>query len=61
MQKTERLAIKVLVADKQALSRLADADGEAMAVVMRRLIREEASRHGLCPAQQIHPRSQAQP
>jgi len=49
MIETERLALKVLRRDKEALRRLAAAEGEAMAVVVRRLIREEARRRGLLP------------
>jgi hypothetical protein len=44
---TERLALNVLRRDKEALRRLAAREGEAMAVVVRRLIRNEAQRHGL--------------
>ena len=40
--KTERLTIKLLKSDKAALERIAKAEGEAMAVVIRRLIREAA-------------------
>ena len=44
---TERLALKVLRRDKEALRCQAAREGEAMAVVVRRLIRNEAQRHGL--------------
>ena len=40
---TERLALKVLARDKRALRSLAKAEGEAMSVVVRRLIREMAA------------------
>jgi hypothetical protein len=48
---TERLALKVLQRDKEVLRRLAQAEGEAMAVVVRRLIRKEARERGLLPTQ----------
>lgn len=43
-RKREHLNIVVLRRDKEALRRLADAEGEAMSVVMRRLIREAAQK-----------------
>jgi len=49
MLKTERLALTVLKRDKEALRRIAAAEGEAMAVVVRRLIRQEARHRGLWP------------
>lgn len=48
-KKDDRLVLKVLASDKTALRRLAEAEGEAMAVVVRRLIREEAKRRHLWP------------
>jgi hypothetical protein len=47
---TERLALKVLRRDKEALRRLAEREGEAMSVVLRRLIRQEAIRRGVMPS-----------
>lgn len=47
MLETERLSLKVLRRDKDALRRLAAAEGEAMAVVVRRLIRRAACERGL--------------
>jgi hypothetical protein len=40
--KTKKLTIKVLPSDKAAIERLAQAEGEPVAVVVRRLIREAA-------------------
>ena len=40
MNRIERLSLKVLRKDKDALRRLAAAEGESMSVVVRRLIRE---------------------
>lgn len=45
----ERLALKVLQRDKEALRRLAAVEGEAMSVVVRRLIRQAARERGLLP------------
>lgn len=42
--KTERLTIKLLKSDRAALERIAKVEGEAMAVVIRRLIREAAEK-----------------
>jgi hypothetical protein len=47
--KREHLGIVMLASHKTALEKLARANGEAMAVVLRRLIREEAERRGLWP------------
>ena len=47
MFETERLSLKVLRRDKEALRRLAAVEGEAMAVVVRRLIRRAAQERGL--------------
>jgi len=49
MCETERLALKVLQRDKEALRRLAVVEGEAMSVVVRRLIRKAARERGLLP------------
>jgi hypothetical protein len=43
----ERLGLNVLRRDKEALRRLAAAEGEAMSVVVRKLIRREAQKRGL--------------
>lgn len=42
MVRKDRLTIKVSEADKQAIRRVATAEGETVAVVVRRLIREAA-------------------
>lgn len=42
MRTVERLTVSLLQRDKEALRRLAKAEGEAMAVVLRRLIRQAA-------------------
>lgn len=47
MIKTERLTIKVARSQKSALEQMARAEGESIAVVVRRLIRTEATRRGL--------------
>jgi hypothetical protein len=45
----KHVGIVVLPKHKEALRLLAEANGEAMSVTMRRLIREEAQRRGLWP------------
>ena len=50
MHETERLAFKVLRRDKQALRRLALAEGEPMSVVVRRILRTELKQRGLLKA-----------
>jgi hypothetical protein len=45
----EHIGVAALPAHKAALRRLAAANGESMAVVVRRLIREEAQRCGCWP------------
>ena len=52
--KTERLALKVLRRDKEALRLLAAREGETMAVLVRRLIRRELQVHGLLPEGNDH-------
>jgi len=47
MRKSERLIIKVLPDQKAALEAIAQAEGEPVAVVLRRLIRNETTRRGL--------------
>ena len=47
MLKTEKLAVKVLPTHKLAVERLAKAEGEPVAVIIRRLIRAEAERCGV--------------
>ncbi len=51
MEKTERLSVKVLPEHKQAVEEMARAEGEAVATVVRRLIKSEAQRRGLWPSQ----------
>jgi hypothetical protein len=50
MVKIERLGIKVLPMHKRALEAMALTEGEPVAVVLRHLIRAEAERRGLWPA-----------
>ena len=45
--KTEKLWFRVRATDKQALVELAHVEGESMAAVMRRLIREATRDHGI--------------
>lgn len=47
MLKTEKLAVKVLPTHKLAVEKLAKAEGEPVAVIIRRLIRAEAERRGV--------------
>ena len=54
MYETERLALKVLKRDKEVLRRLAAMEGEAMSVVVRRLIRQAARECGLLPPAEQH-------
>ena len=61
MCETERLAFSVLRRDKDLLRRLAVIEGEAMAVVMRRLIRQAARERGLLPTADQHCRRAATP
>jgi len=49
MEKRESIGLVMLPSHKEALRRLAEVQGEAMAVVVRRLIREEAGRRGFWP------------
>lgn len=51
MRKSERLIIKILPDQKAALEAIARAEGEPVAVVMRRLIRVEAAQRGVLPAE----------
>ena len=46
---TERLVIGLSVRDRVVLERLANVEGEPMAVVVRRLIREAARKQGMWP------------
>lgn len=51
MFKTERIGLVLTPLDKEAVRRLADADGGlSAAALVRRLIRQEAQRRGLWPA-----------
>jgi hypothetical protein len=45
--KSERLSVKLLPADKAALVQIARAEGEAIAVVVRKLIRSRAKELGI--------------
>jgi hypothetical protein len=45
--KTERLGLRILPSDKQALEQIAIIEGEAMAVVVRNLIRRRARELGV--------------
>jgi hypothetical protein len=49
MFKSERLTVKVLPTDKTVVQQIAQAEGESVAAVVRRLIRQEARRQGLWP------------
>ncbi len=50
MFKTERIGLVLTPLDKEAVRRLADADGGlSAAALVRRLIRQEAMRRGLWP------------
>lgn len=51
------LVVKVLPVHKEAVQRMAQEDGEPMAVFVRRLIRAEAQRRGLWPV----PQAQGEP
>lgn len=50
MEKRESLTIKVLSVHKRAIERIAEAGGEPMSVILRRLIRKEARERGLWPS-----------
>lgn len=52
MRKSERLIVKVLPGQKAALEAMARAEGEPVAVILRRLIRDEAGRRGLSSGEQ---------
>ena len=47
--RTERLTLTVLKSDKDGLRRLAAMEGEAVAVLVRRLIRRELKARGSSP------------
>ena len=47
---TERFPVALSPRDKAALERLSSTMGETKAVIVRRLIRQEAQRRGLWPA-----------
>lgn len=55
----ERLTVLMLPEHKQALLRLAQAQGEPVAVVVRGLIRREAQRRGLWPPAERGERKEA--
>lgn len=46
----EYVGVVMLPSHKEALRRIAEENGEAMSVTVRRLIREEAQRQNLWPA-----------
>ena len=46
---TERLSIKVLRSDKKALQQWAISEGEAISVLVRRILKEELKRRGYLP------------
>jgi hypothetical protein len=48
---TNRFALKLAQRDKEALRKIATKEGETMAVVVRRLIREAARKRGLLPSE----------
>ena len=58
MEKSERLAVKVLPAHKAALEQIAQTEDTSEAAIVRRLIRREAERRGLWPSGQGHSVSQ---
>jgi hypothetical protein len=49
MRELERLSLNLLKRDKDALRIIAAHEGEAMSVVVRRLIKREAREYGLLP------------
>jgi hypothetical protein len=58
---TERFAIATSPRDRAALRQLADAVGEAQAVIVRRLIRQEAQRRGFLSSPDCDVQGQAAP
>jgi hypothetical protein len=54
MGKSDRLTIQLAPQHRDAIARIAQADGEAVAIIVRRLIKAEALRRGLWP-QANHP------
>ena len=50
---TERLSLKILQTDKLALRSLAQAEGEPMSVVIRRILRNELKQKGLLDSNPI--------
>ncbi len=50
-QRTQTLVVQVTPAHKATLQAMAEQNAEPMAVVVRRLIREEAERRGMWPLQ----------
>jgi len=49
LPQTDRLSFKVLRTDKAALRRCANAEGESMSVVARRILRDGLKRQGFWP------------
>lgn len=52
----EHIAVTMLPEHKEVLRRLSQASGERMAVVVRRLIREEGERAGIWPLRADSPK-----
>ena len=61
VRKTEKLEVRVLATDKRALERIACVEGEAMAVVLRKLIRDRARELGVFTAEQKGGEQYAEP
>jgi hypothetical protein len=53
-EKTERFTVKLLPTDKQALERLANEEGESMAFVIRKLIRQAREQQNTTVSVQPH-------
>ena len=47
--KAERLNMKVLKSDKNALRQMSETEGEPMSVLVRRILKEELKRRGYLP------------
>ena len=54
MHRDIRIGLLINPLEKETLDRLVKYEGEAMAVVMRRLIRQEAKNKGLWPEKNNH-------
>jgi len=53
MAKHVRVSLNMLPIHRQALEEIANADGEGLSVVLRRLIRDEAKTRGLWPEPKV--------